>query len=79
MITVAVDVFDKDGIGCGSRVFETTEDFDLKKYPVVCGSRGKYFELSIWNAEKKRWDYVCGEDGKPDKKDLSLLNLKKIF
>ena len=51
METVSVETFDKDGLQCGSVVFDT-EDFDLKAYPVVVYRPVAYFLLSVWNEEK---------------------------
>ena len=78
METVSVETFDKDGLQCGSVVFDT-EDFDLKAYPVVVYRPVAYFLLSVWNEEKCCWEYVCGKNGEPLKKDLSLLNLEKRY
>ena len=78
METVNVTTVDKDGLHCGGVVFDT-EDFDLKAYPVVVYRPVAYFLLSVWNEEKWCWEYVCGKNGEPLKKDLSLLNLEKRY
>ena len=78
METVNVTTVDKDGLHCGSVVFDT-EDFDLKACSVVVYRPVAYFLLSVWNEEKWCWEYVCDKNGEPLKKDLSLLNLEKRY